>query len=217
MTGSFFPISGEPLAYGGSVADGPVISDPVASFDIFDTVISQYANSPVLLGLIGVFRDYVDPSANLDEFYRLIWDVGTAQGYGLDVWGRIVGISRVLAVPNDDFLGFEEALPGSLPFNQGVFYVGTGLTSNFALSDTAYRRLIIAKALANICDGSIPSINRILMALFPANGNCYVQDNGDMTIVFVFETALSPVEYVIAAQSGVLPRPTGVTATVSNG
>ena len=186
------------------------------AYDWFATVISQYANSPVILKLVENFATYVDPTANIDAFYKLIWDIDTAVGYGLDVWGRIVGVSRVLFIPVDggDFFGFDEATDafgfGQTPF----FQTGGVLTQNFALSDDAYRRLILATALANISDGSIPSINQILINLFNQYGNCYVVDNNDMTMTYTFGSQLSPVDFAIVTQSGVLPRPAGVAATI---
>jgi hypothetical protein len=186
------------------------------AFDWFATVISQYANSPVLLKLIENFAGYIDPTRNIDEFFRLLWNVDTAQGYGLDVWGRIVGVSRVLFLPatGGEFLGFEEAGDAFTLGHAPFFSVGGTLTENFTLSDAAYRRLIFAKALANISDGSIPSINQILINLFSEYGNCYVVDNNDMTLTYTFGSELSPVDFAIVTQSGVLPRPAGVTATI---
>lgn len=193
----------------------PYTIDAPILFDWFSTVISQYANSPVLLQLIGNFAEYIDPSANLNQFFRLVFDVDTAQGYGLDVWGRIVGVTRVLHLPvPGKYLGFIEAIPDAYSFNEGIFYGGSTLTSNFALSDTAFRKLILAKALANISDGSIPSINQILINLFSSYGDCYVIDNGDMTMKYSFGGSLNPVDYAIVVQSGVLPKPTGVSFTV---
>jgi len=186
-----------------------------AVFDWFATVLSQYANSPVLLALIENFADYVDPTVNFDAFYALVFDVNTAAGYGLDVWGRIVGVSRILQLPAPSaYFGFSESTDGH-SFNEAIFYGGGTLTNNFALSDDAYRRLILAKALANICDGSIPAINQILINLFAgAYGNCYATDGGNMTMTYTFGAALSPVDFAIVSQSGVLPRPVGVSATI---
>jgi hypothetical protein len=184
-------------------------------FDWFATVISQYANSPVILELIQNFAEYLDPQANLNQFYRLIFNVDTAQGYGLDVWGRIVGVSRVLYLPvPGTYFGFKEAAPSAHSFDESIFFGGATLTSNFSLSDTAYRVLILAKALANISDGSIPSINAILIALFSQYGNCYVIDGGDMTLKYSFGATLSPVDRAIVTQSGALPKPAGVSFTI---
>lgn len=186
----------------------------IAPFDVWSTIISQYANSPILTTLILNLFDYLDQTANLDAFYDTIFNVATAQGYGLDVWGRIVGVSRVLQVQSGDNFGFQEAIPGSDPFGQGAFYTGAQTTSNVALSDDAFRLLIFAKAAANITDGSIPAINQILLGLFPARGNCYVTDGLNMTMTYTFAFALTPVELAIVESSGVLPKPVGVSSTV---
>lgn len=202
------------FALGESPVPAGVTSRP--TYDWFATVISQYANSPILLKLIENFATYIDPTRNFDEFFRLLWNVDTATGYGLDVWGRIVGVSRVLFVPitGGEFFGFDEATD-AFPFGQAPFFAAGGaLTENFTLADEAYRRLIFAKALANISDGSIPSINQILINLFSQYGNCYVVDNLDMTLTYVFGSELTPVDFAIVTQSGVLPRPAGVAAGI---
>lgn len=219
----------------------PIGNQP--AFDVFDTVISQYANSNILMTLITNLDQYISQTQNIDAFYDLMMNVETAVGYGLNCWGRIVGVNRVLQVNAGNWFGFEEATPGSYTFGQGSFYSGTSLTSNYALSDESYRTLIFAKAAANITNGSIPAINRILMSLFPNRGNAYVTDgsqSGDwfgfaesvnaqgfnqaafysgsqistMVMTYTFEFQLSPVELAIVQNSGVLPKPTGVAASV---
>lgn len=187
----------------------------ITPFDWWSTVISQYANSPIMMGVLESFFDAADQTDNFDEFFDKVFNILTAQGYGLDVWGRILGAERVLHLPNaTDYLGFEEAGGNFIqPFNTAPFYSGSSLTSNFALTDGAYRLLLLAKAAANISDGSVKSINRILMALFPLRGNCYVTDNLNMSITYTFTNVLSPVELAIV-QSGVLPKPGGVSSDV---
>lgn len=177
------------------------------------TIISQYANSPTLVQLITSFNGYIEGSTNFDAFYNLIWNIDTAQGWGLDVWGRILGVGRVITISAGDYFGFEEATDAE-PFGQAPFYAGATTTSNYPLTDDAYRTLLLAKALANICDGSIPAINQILLNLFPGRGNCYATDGADMTMTYTFEFPLSPVELSIVENSGVLPRPCGVAASV---
>jgi len=215
MTGPPYP----PLNPPGSNAIGSFVIgvSPIGTirpFDFWTTVISQYANSPVLTQLISDFADYVDQTQNFDDFYDLVWNVDTAQGHGLDVWGRIVDVRRTLHIPTPGtFFGFEEAV-GAEPFGQAPFFSGDPLTTNFDLSDTAFRTLIFAKALANISDGSIPSINQMLLNLFPNRGNAYVTDGLNMSMTYTFGFSLSPVEFAIVSQSGVLPKPVGVSATV---
>lgn len=189
---------------------------PPVRFAVEQTIISQYANSPIINRLISDFLDYIDPAYKLEDFYNLIWNVDTAQGYGLDLWGRIVGVSRIVHLPVGGFFGFEEATDGNT-FESGIFYGQGNLTSNFSLSDTVFRRVILAKALANICDGSIPAINQILINLFPGYGNCYVIDNLDMTMEYRFHGTLSAVDLALASQSGILPKPAGVSVTIVQG
>lgn len=192
----------------------------VPAFDYWQTIISQYANSPTLTAIIGNIFDCLDPTLNIDNFFSDVMDIDTAVGHGLDVWGRILDVSRVLTLIASKNLGFEEQ--GGItvdPFNQSPFYSGSPSTGNYSLADDAYRVLLLAKAAANITDGSMKSFNAILLSLFPHRGNCYVTDGGEspagnMTMTYTFAFSLTPVEVAIVTQSGVLPRPAGVSATV---
>lgn len=144
------------------------------------TVISQYANSQVLAQVIENLNTYIDPRTDLEAFYNLIWNVDTAEGYGLDVWGRIVGVERVLQVMTSKFLGFREAGDVSAdPFGQSPWFADRFFTEPYTMTDEQFRLLIFAKAAANITDSSIPAINQILMNLFPGRGNAYVTDRHD--------------------------------------
>jgi len=186
--------------------------------NVEQTIISQYANSPTIVQLIQNMNGYIDPSADIDSFYDLIWNVDTAVGKGLDIWGKIVGLDngRILKIPSAELnLGFDEA--GTLsatPFGSGAFYSGAPVTQNYSLGDDAFRTLILVKALANITDGSIPSYNRLLQNLFAGRGRCYVNDLGNMQMRYTFEFFLQPFEMAIMTQSGALPRPTGVLASI---
>lgn len=205
------------------IAESPLATVPIASaglgsglpydgifFDVMQTVLSQYANSPVLLELINDFSAWLDPGPRFAQFYDLIWNIDTAVGFGLDVWGRILGVGRVLQVPSGEYIGFQQQ-DEAVPFGFGILYRGVGGSDNAVLTDEAYRQLLLAKAALNITDASIPAINLILLRLF---GDGYVRDNLDMTMTYVFSAALDPVQTAIVFSSGVLPKPCGVSATV---
>jgi hypothetical protein len=177
--------------------------------NVLRTVISQYANSPTLLALIQNMDAYIDPGADIQAFHDYVWSVDTAQGFGLDIWGKIVGIGRVLKIPVVPAqLGFSNG-PG-VPFDQAPFNGGASSTQNYSLSDTAYRTLILTKALANISSTSARSLNQLLQNLFTGRGRCYVVDTGAMTLRYVFEFALQPFEQAIVLNAGVFPHPGGV-------
>jgi hypothetical protein len=157
---------------------------------------------------------YLDPRADFDAFFDYVWNVDTAQGFGLDIWGRIVNIRRELQIPNAPvYFGFKDALPGSYPFDEAPFYDGTPpATQAYKLADDAYRKLILTKALANIASSNAPSLNQLLQNMFADRGRCYVNDMGGMQFRYTFEFDLTSQEYAIVTQSGVLPRPAGVNA-----
>ncbi len=180
------------------------------------TVVSQYGNSPVLLAIINAFNDAIDPAADFELFYDQIWNLDTASGYGLDLWGRIVDVSRTLSltVAQTSF-GFNTKNRSFAPFGQAPFVSSANVTRNFRLEDEPYRRLILAKAAANICACSAPVLNMILTSLFGDQGRCYVTDYGHMMMRFTFEFFLNPTDFAILTQSGVMPKPAGVTLYVA--
>lgn len=198
-----------------SIGASPVGTIP--PFDWWRTVLSQYANSPRITSILESMFDSLDQTRNFDDFYDLIWNVLTAQGYGLDVWGRIVAINRVLRLgAGPKYFGFDEGYPDYEPFNTAPLYSGQKTTDNFLLSDDGFRVLILAKAFANICDDSIPSLNRLLNMLFGTSGRCYVIDNLNMTMTYKFDFKLNPFQRAILEQSGVMPKPTGVSYTIED-
>jgi len=186
----------------------------LSPFNVWTTIISQYANSPILTGMIEAFNAAMDQTENFDNLYDMIWNIATATGYGLDVWGRIVGVTRALSFPGTiTFLGNEEA-DSWTGFGQGILFSGGGVTTNFQLTDSDFRRLILAKAAGNVSDGSIPSLNAILLQLFPLRGNCFVVNNQNMTMTLTFQFPLNPIENAILQQSNVLPYPVGVVVNI---
>lgn len=184
--------------------------------NVEQTIISQYGNSATITQLIAGMNEHIDPRADIDLFFDYVWNVETAQGFGLDIWGRIVNISRELTIPADpDYFGFSDALPGSFPFGEQPFYDETAVTTqNYRLSDDAYRSLILVKALANISSTNAPSVNRLLQNLFQERGRVYVNDLGNMQLRYTFEFTLTSYEFAIMTQSHVLPRPAGVNAMI---
>lgn len=184
------------------------------------TLLSQYANSPTIVQLVTNFAAWLDQTANIEQFFQNIWDIDTAVGVGLDIWGRIVGVQRTVKLLPvvGTFFGFEEmGQPTAQPWNVAPFFGGFPSGQGFTLADPAFKTLILAKALANITDGSIKALNQILLSLFPNRGNCFVIDNQNMTMVLRFQFAITAVEQAIITESGVFPKSTGVLMTVVSG
>lgn len=176
--------------------------------NVKDTVISQYAHSPVMLEIIKSMNESIDPRHNIQAFYDDIWNISTAKGYGLDVWGAIVGIDRRVKVTAQDVnIGFSD---GFTPFNDGVWSIGANSANIYRLDDEAYRNVIMIKAAGNIIYATAYHINKLLSKLFEKRGRAYFVKNGTMAARYLFEFYLNPVERSMIRQSDILPRPTGV-------
>lgn len=177
---------------------------------IEDTLSSQYANSSNLYQILDSFNTAVDPKKNIDEFYRLIMNVKTAQGVGLDIWGIIVGVGRAIAMPNPDYdyFGFD-GTDKYTPFNDASFYGSDGAQSSYNMPDESYRRVIMIKAYSNILLATAPNINKFLKFAF-TRGRSYFLITGHMEAAYVFEYALNDFEKNLIYNYNLLPRPSGV-------
>jgi len=198
--------------------------------DLEQTILSQYANSPILMALVNNMNEYIDPRANLEEFYNLIWNIDTAGGdddstigYGLDVWGRIVGVSRTLHVSTagETYFGFSEYGAPAVGFHeslsQGSFFNGTPITEQIVMKNGDYRKLIYIKALANISSCSIPAINQVLkniMTVFGYGDRAYVEITGTMEISYVVDYALTPIQEAMMQDANAMINPVGVDSTL---
>lgn len=175
----------------------------------------QYAASPVIQALVADWTSYF-PNSWQDEFYNVVWNIETAQGFGLDIWGRIVVIGRNIKVPATNYFGFHVTNPQTWSsFGQDSFYTGPASTATVTLTDSAYQVLILAKAYSNIASTDSRSINQFLQKLFPGRGRAWVSDLGKMTMRIVFQFPLASWELAVLTNGGVLPRPAGVGATIA--
>lgn len=169
------------------------------------TIQSQYGASPHIIGIVEAAAKQLDPTGDIKTFYDKVFNPLTAEGVGLDVWGRIVGASRYLTVENEDFFGFYGSQLN--PFNQAPFFV-SGDTDRFRLTDEAFRDLIFLKAAANIGNATLPSIKSTLTALF--SDNVLVMNIGNMKVRIVFEFYLTPYQRALLREYGVLNLGAGV-------
>jgi len=223
------PGAGAAVAVGAIVSFVLSIGEPAVGtlFDIEATVISQYANSPTILQLVNNLNQYVDQSTNFANFFNFVWNVDTAVGFGLDIWGVIVNVSRLLRIPTStDYVGFDNsATPppdwetmGSdqppQPAVGGAMYTGYNATEAYLLPDDAYRQLILAKAFANICTTTAPAINQILQNLY-GPGTAFVLNTGPMSISYNLTFTPSAIQLAILQQSGVIPTPPGVSFVIN--
>lgn len=142
----------------------------MSDFNIDAVIQSQYGDSPHIKGVIRGYYNYISPQKDIDLIYDKMINIYTAEGYGLDVWGRIVNIDREFVAVDEqyDYLGFDNS-PYNMDrietFNQAPFY--KVVNGRIRLEDNAYRTYILIKALINISNVSLNSLNYIFSQLFP--------------------------------------------------
>jgi len=187
--------------------------------DVDKTIISQYDKSTTIRNIIDLMNQWIDPKNDIDNIYNKIWNIDTAEGFGLDILGGIIGVRRDIYYAADKFFGFVQAFdpPNELskiyPFGQQPFYTKGTTSGSFSLTDDAYRKLIFIKAMSNISSLTAESINKILLYIFDGK-RCYVNDLGKMAMRYVFEFSLSEYEFFLVTSKGILPRPAGVSTYI---
>lgn len=139
-------------------------------FYIDKVIQSQYANSKRINDIICNFWHHINPEIDVKNIFDKVVNLDTAEGYGLDVWGRIVGFPRqFIEVENEiKYFGFKE-LEGSYnsrleTFDNTPFY--NLINGKVQLVDEGYRFYILIKALINISDSSLFSLNQLISKLF---------------------------------------------------
>lgn len=120
--------------------------------EIQEYIQSQYSASPTICALLRDFRNAISPTADIQAFIDNYMSLETAWGKGLDALGRIIGIGRTIRATMQD-----------------------GTEKTFTLADEKYRTLLKYKALANILDTSLETLNRMLNYIFPELGISVVQ------------------------------------------
>lgn len=150
------------------------------------TIISQYGNSPTILALIQQANTNIDPTADIDNFFDTIFNVATANLFGLAIWSRIVGIPQSLIAQLGTYLDDEDT----------------------------FLSLVLLKALSNISRASAPAQNQLLQNWLGAGVRAYVQDLGNMAMSYVFEFSLTATQLLILQQSGIFLRPAGVLTNI---
>ena len=142
------------------------------NFDVGLTIQSQYSASPHIVALVNGFWASLDPTADIELIYNKMINPITAEGFGLDVWGRIVAIGREYASKDvtSPYWGYKTPQgiinPRMRNFNNAPFY--KEITGKVKLNDQAYRTYIFLKAMINIGNGSLSSLNRMISVPFPS-------------------------------------------------
>lgn len=184
------------------------------SVDLLQAVLWQYNNAENLISLLQQKQDWYDE--NQQQFWQdwitNVFDLRTANQFGLTVWGIILGLQLWVNTPpviSDPIFGFEGS--GGVNFDNGI--LGTQNGSSLLLPVETQRRALQLRYLQLTSSGTVPEINRALKYIFGDLGTAYLLDYGNMTQAYIFNFAL-PADLVYLFQNyDILPRPAGVQST----
>lgn len=192
------------------------IQDFDFNVDLMRCLLWQYNDATRLQSLLQEKKSWYEK--NHTEFWknwlRDVFDLRTADDFGLSVWGKILNESRdsYVAGAGIDYpaFGFGQYRKN---FGNGNFRrAKSGYTQ---LETEQYRLLLRLKYFKLISRGTVPEINSFLNELFQNEGRVYVLDPLDMSfIVYVFTFAPSSWQRYILEDIDALPRPAGVGAKI---
>lgn len=176
--------------------------------DNYKTLSTFFNKNCSVTRLINEITNSINFQYVIDGFFDNFFNIDTASGYWLDIWGRIVGLPRAVEYLDNNCFGFDGS--GGETFNQAHFFNGSPISTSFTiLDDDLYRLAIKTKQLINISDMSITTLTAIVKYFF--NSSCYAVDNYDMSITYKIYDLESSDKALIFSSPVFCPRPAGVS------
>lgn len=173
------------------------------SINVLQALIWQYNDALNLQGLLEDKQSWLDANVRdfWDNWYTDVYDLRTANDFGLQVWAIILGMKFTLAenVPTLIF-GFN---PNAKNFSNGAF-----LPTGEAVLTTEQKRTILQLRFRQLTsNATIDEMQRAVSQIIP---NAIVIDNLDMSVVLSLPTIPDSTMLYILDNYDVIPRPAGV-------
>lgn len=179
------------------------------SVNLLRALLWQYNEASNLQGILQSEQDWFNVNQRdfWERWIRDVFDLRTANEFGLQVWAIILGQPLFLnkGPDNKPTWGFGQYY---VNFTRGNFSSQTG--SSFKLSTESARILLRLRYYQLIGTCTPPAINRMLADVFSDYGPAYVLDNLDMTQTYIFTFALPSDLVFLFNNFDILPRPAGV-------
>ena len=83
-------------------SDEDVRADDDVRTEFMPFIQSQYSASTRIISILESCREHILPDADIVSFFDNIFNIETASGVGLDIWGNIIGVSRFVPNYQDD-------------------------------------------------------------------------------------------------------------------
>lgn len=168
-------------------------------------VIQQYRNSEKLMAIIDGFNkivqdELITPALEIEKMHS----IEHARAIWLDHIGERLGIRRpYLSSDEIDIFGFDD---NGIGFDQGGFSED-GESLSVPASDDFYRKLIIARGAQLLTDGTVESMNEILVAAFD-DGHYIDHTNMSMSVRLDGDYTLDQINLIL--NTNLITKPSGV-------
>lgn len=182
--------------------------------DLTKALLWQYNSATALQSLINSKQDWYDENQKQfwTDFVTNIFDLNTANEFGLAVWSIILDLplfSNSSYDPTIPTFGFGNANL-AVNFDNGILQDSSGSTSNLPLGTK--RIALQLRYFQLTSSGTVPETNRMLAFVFRNYGKAYLLDLGNMHQEYVFNFPV-PWDFAYLFNNfDILPRPAGVSS-----
>lgn len=187
------------------------IADFDSSVDLVRALLWQHDNATALRSLIESKQEWYNTNQATfwANWYRDVFNIDTANDFGLAVWGRILNVGLGLQVDSTSGIPHFGFGVYHRNFNNGNFARAT--SGEQALSTEQKRLIIRLRYYQLISRGTVVEINEAMARIFGDLGQVFVRDPLDMSkITYVFKFTPSSRVRLILDRMNLLPRPSGI-------
>lgn len=183
------------------------------SVDLLQNILWQYNEATALQSIISQKEAwYIENHTQFWTNWMVdVFDLNTANDFGLAVWAIILNIPLVVATnpqPGKVAFGFG---PNRANFGHGNFAPSV---QGFSLT-TAEKRLVLKlRYFQLVTRGAAPEINAFLAYVF-GPGAVYVADGLEMKIRYIFSSPVPAQLQLVFNAFDILPRPAGVGSGIA--
>lgn len=164
------------------------IANPDFKIDASGVYLWQYEDAERLHAILKGSEEFFGVAVTQfwEDFRDKIFNISTAVGFGLDLWGQILGIPRPTYTHEVD---------------------GADVTE--PISDDLYRRVLLGALYKMNTNATVYDINHYLSYIFPDRA-FVVRDNLDMTFTVFAVFVPTDEEKAVLRLDNFIPRPAGV-------
>lgn len=179
------------------------------SVDLLRALLWQYNDAARLQSLLTQKQDWYDlnQSEFWDAWVRDVFDLRTANDFGLSVWAILLNVPLVVVSDVDpsaqEVWGFGANRQN---FTNGNFYP----TQTAGLTTEQKRLVLRLRYFDLVTRGAVPEINAFMAYLFADYGPVYVNDGLSMKARYVFGFPLPSKLATVLRDFDLLPRPAAV-------